>query len=454
MYPYHQFFRAVTLIVAVALASDPAAAAHNDGFTKTSPSLFTTSFPHGVQEWTAEPTVIRTRIVDADLSVLGTTNAPAATVGIDLFEDVSFTAVFERTERTGLSGYAWIGGLEGVRHGRAVLVVHKGVLAGSISLPGAHYEVVSAGNGVHAIHEIDQSAFPPEMHGIHSPLQLEKGRTDAPALVDTCQQIRVLVAYSPEARAAAGGVAAVESLVALAVTETNQSYINSGLVQRIVLAHSMETDAGDAANSFSTDLYALSNLVDGIFDNVDTARETYNADMVGLIIENSSSCGIGFLNSSEDSAFTVTHRTCATGYYSFGHELGHNMSARHDWYIDDIGGSSAPRKGLVNVADGWRTIMAYNTLCGDQGGYCTRLPYWSNPGVLYGGDPMGVISTGPTNCIAGALSPDPSTCAADNRLTLNNTCNTVANFRVGSGDSIFDDGFEVGNTAAWSNSVP
>ncbi len=452
MYPYHRFFRAVSLIVAAALALSSAAAAQNNEVTKASPSLFTASFAGGVPDWTAEPTIVRTRIVDVDLSVLGTTSAPAATVDIDLFDDVSFTAVFERTERTGLGGFAWIGRLDGVRHGRAVLVVHKGLLAASISMPGAYYEVVSAGNGFHAIHEIDQSAFPPEMHEIQSPPQPEKERTDGPALVDTCQQIRVLVPYSPEARAAAGGVAAVESLVALAVTETNQSYVNSGLVQRIVLAHAMETAPGDAANSFSTDLYALSNLADGVFDDVDAARETYKADMVGLIIENFSSCGLGFLDSSEDSAFTVTHRTCATGYYSFGHELGHNMSARHDWYIDDIGGSRAARKGFVNVADGWRTVMAYNRLCTDQGGSCTRLPYWSNPNVLYGGDSMGVSSTGPTNCSAGSLIPDPSTCAADNRLTLNNTCSTVANFRVGSGDTIFNDGFETGNTTAWSSS--
>jgi len=454
VYPRSWLLRAVFLIVFAALASVSAATAQHTDPSKTSSGLFTTSSIDGAQAWSAEPTIVRTRIVDVHLDVLGTANSPADTVGIELFGDVSFTAVFERIERTGLGGFAWIGRLEGVDHGRAVLVANKGLLAGSISMPGSHYEVRSTGNGAHAIHEIDQSAFPPETHGIQSPSPLKGERREAPALVDTCQQIRVLVPYSPEARAAAGGVAAMESLVALAVAETNQSYVNSGLVQRIILAHAMETDPGDASNSFNTDLYALSNLSDGIFDNVDTARETYSADMVGLIIENSSSCGIGFLNSEEDSAFTVTHRTCATGYYSFGHELGHNMSARHDWYIDDAGGSSAYRKGFINLADEWRTIMGYNTLCSDHGVYCNRLPYWSNPNVLYGGDPMGVSSAGPTNCTSGSLSPDPSTCAADNRLALNNTCSTVANFRLGSGESIFVDGFESGNTSAWSSSVP
>ena len=28
-------------------------------------------------------------------------------------------------------------------------------------------------------------------------------------------------------------------------------------------------------------------------------------------------------------AFAVVDRTCATGYYSFGHEMGHNMGLNH-----------------------------------------------------------------------------------------------------------------------------
>jgi hypothetical protein len=161
---------------------------------------------------------------------------------------------------------------------------------------------------------------------------------------------------------------------------------------------------------------------------------------VALIIENSSYCGLGYLNSTAEYAFSVTHRTCATGYYSFGHELGHNMSARHDWYTDDtLNNPYSYSKGFVYINDPtrWRTIMAYNSLCGDTPPYtrCNRLQYWSNPNILFGGIPMGVDSSGPNNCVEGSTTPDPSTCAADNRLTLNNTCSTVANFRVGVGAS-------------------
>jgi hypothetical protein len=60
--------------------------------------------------------------------------------------------------------------------------------------------------------------------------------------------------------------------------------------------------------------------------------------------------------------------------------------------------------------------MAYNNDCYDSGFDCTRIPYWSNLMVTYGGVPMGVAEGGYH--------------AADNRKTLNNTACTVANFRT------------------------
>jgi hypothetical protein len=61
-------------------------------------------------------------------------------------------------------------------------------------------------------------------------------------------------------------------------------------------------------------------------------------------------------------------------------------------------------------------VMAYNDGCQAAGVSCTRINYWSNPDTFYNGVATGVSST--------------STSAADNRLTLNNTAYTVANFRA------------------------
>jgi hypothetical protein len=255
-------------------------------------------------------------------------------------------------------------------------------------------------------------------------------------VIDSCEQIQVLVAYSPKAKAAVGGAAQMEARIALAVVETNASYANSGITQRIELAHTMETLPGEALDNFGSDLDALHVLNDGVFNNVDVARETYVADAVALLIDDNQYCGLGYLNSSASTAFTVTNWNCATGYYSFGHELGHNLSARHDWYADGCtsGGNCPYSKGFVYLEDRWRTVMAYNALCSDTapGTGCNRLPYWSNPEVSYQGTvPMGVARDGPADCIEGSTSPDPSSCAADNRLAQNTSCENFANFRQG-----------------------
>src|SRR5262249_22892410 len=106
------------------------------------------------------------------------------------------------------------------------------------------------------------------------------------------------------------------------------------------------------------------------------------------------------------------------GKFSFGHELGHLMGARHDWVADDTNNSPYTyNHGFVMAtptapAEPWRTVMAYD--CPPPG--CPRVPYFSNPNVNYpaGGDAMGVAN-GPQQ--------------ANNSLTLNNTALTMANFR-------------------------
>ena len=119
-------------------------------------------------------------------------------------------------------------------------------------------------------------------------------------------------------------------------------------------------------------------------------------------------------NSFESFAFSVVHVTCATGYYSFGHELGHNMGSAHDQanagvaLFDYSFGYQAPNRAF-------RTIMAYNCVGG-----CPRVKYFSNPWVSYAGQPMGIDH-----------NSDPAN-SADNARSLNNARFTVANWRVSS----------------------
>lgn len=113
------------------------------------------------------PEVIRERFVTIALNLLGGGDSPPSDVLVlNLFEDVTLTARLSHFERA-QDGYTWIGRVEGVKLSDVVLVVTQGVLAGSITMPGATYVIEHTdaeyqGKKVYTIYEIDQSTFPPD----------------------------------------------------------------------------------------------------------------------------------------------------------------------------------------------------------------------------------------------------------------------------------------------------
>jgi hypothetical protein len=371
--------------------------------------------------------VIRSREVRIDVSRL----AEATTLSIPTFGAETLQIIRERTARVA-DGLYWYGRIEGQPGSSVTLMVKGEALIGNIrTQQGQAYEIRYLGGGVHRLQEVDPSRYPPEAEPlvpeVRAPAEADVCTTDPPTDID------VLVIYTDDARVAAGGTDAIEATAFLAVEETNQSYLNSNVTQRLRLAHVSEVNYAETGTS-STDLMALRNKTDGIMDNVHTLRDTHAADIVVLLTESLDACGRAHLmtpvqNAFESSAFGVVRRSCATGNYSFGHELGHNMSARHDWAVDNINNSPyAFNHGHLVTAPGdtsvapWRTVMSYNEACITAGTSCTRILYWSNPFINYPisgtiTDPMG-ISTG--------------TQQTDNHQTLANTALTVANFRCSS----------------------
>jgi hypothetical protein len=125
-------------------------------------------------------------------------------------------------------------------------------------------------------------------------------------------------------------------------------------------------------------------------------------------------------------AISVVQFHCTTDIYSFGHELGHLMSARHDWSRDWKNNSpyaynhGCTQPKPLNGDDPWRTIMAMNDEClaernaNDLPIDCARQLQWSDPNGCTKRDLLGVVRSFPET---------------DNRRTLENTALTVANFR-------------------------
>ena len=210
------------------------------------------------------------------------------------------------------------------------------------------------------------------------------------------------------------------SHINLGIAETNTGYANSGVVQRVRLANAAEvsyTEAGTTTSGMITDLNRVTNTSDGFLDSVHTLRNTYNADVVSLwetgYNNPSGACGIawlmpGNLPSFASNAFSVVDISCATGYYSFGHEMGHNMGLNHARVDYATPPTGAYPYSFGYKWTGYRTVMAYAP--------GTRILHFSNPNVSYLGNATGV------NEAAGN--------SANNALSLNNTRVTVANWRV------------------------
>ena len=206
---------------------------------------------------------------------------------------------------------------------------------------------------------------------------------------DASSVIDVLIVYTGAAMRAIGGAAAMDSHISLAIAQTNQAYTLSGVKQQLRLVHSEEINYAETGD-LNLDLGALRTNGDTTLDEVHLMRDAYGADVVSLWVENGgNSCGQSAVMSTVGSyyarsAFNVVARSCAVGNYSFAHELGHNMGLRHDAFVDSDVTPYAFGHGFVDVANKFRTIMAYDDACVAANTSCTRIGQFSSATAKYG----------------------------------------------------------------------
>ena len=355
-------------------------------------------------------------------------------ITVELFDGQVLTIQLNRLEQRSQNNYTWHGRVLGYGNSHAVLTVVNGQMAGSIVLfdngsrTGTTYQIQSALDGTQTLRRIDQNAFPqdhpPGGENLHvPPAQAKKsalgadtlGRTStmatASAAADSGAVIDVMVVYSNQVAAAAGS--AIGAQIQQAVDTANTAYANSGIATRLRLVHYQQVSY-DESGDFNTDLNRVTTAGDGYMDDVPALRNTYGADLVSLFVENPQYCGLAWVGPSSSYAFSVVNRGCASGNYSFVHELGHNFGALHDPYVDPGTSPYAFGHGLTDPAQGWRTVMAYNNACAAAGTSCARIAYFSNPNLTYGSpaDPLGTAST------------------SDNARVHNQNAYNVANFRL------------------------
>jgi len=195
--------------------------------------------------------------------------------------------------------------------------------------------------------------------------------------------IDVMIVYTKNA--ARHYVLPMQDLIARAVEETNQSFRNSGLGNiSLRLVHTQLVDYDETNGEHFDHLYRM---VDGLgpFRDVHRLRDEKRADIVGMIIDDPSGCGLSTRVAPDaEEAYFVVHHSCAAVTLSLAHEIGHILGARHDRDSDENEAPFPYGHGYVN-GDKWRDIMSYQQSCAG----CPRIPFWSNPRITYKGEPTG-----------------------------------------------------------------
>ena len=210
---------------------------------------------------------------------------------------------------------------------------------------------------------------------------------------------------------------AIVRLINLAVAETNTAYSNSGIATRLRLVHThFDGSYNDYTRSWEQTLSLLRNNGDGQLDYVHAMRNQYGADFVSMMVDTGSYCGIGYRpdRPSAADAFSLAKWSCATGYFSFGHEVAHNMGCNHDY--SNSQGNGIHNYGYKyesgsNYNDRFRTIMSYDCQNG-----CPRIQMFSNPYKYRGGKAVG-------------------SSRANNAKWIQERLSIYAKFRTGSGAS-------------------
>jgi hypothetical protein len=263
----------------------------------------------------------------------------------------------------------------GLPSGVTTIVVNGDAVTGSIQTDTGLFRIRPLGGGAHALIKVGK--FPPE----HPPSFNEKlkEQRDLPPFERKSEQdtstteIRILVAYTPRVESK---VTDVKGLVDLAFVETNQSYRDSGVQIVATSATSAPVKVNyTEAGSHDADLAALQNKTDGKIDEIHQVRDESRADVVVLLIDDGSFCGLASqILATKDTAFVVVYHDCATGYYSFAHEIGHLQGARHNPEADGTNVPFSYGHGFMDIVRKRRTIMSY-----DCPGGCPRMPQWARP---------------------------------------------------------------------------
>ncbi|MEJ1157840.1 M12 family metallo-peptidase [Prosthecomicrobium sp. N25] len=395
------------------------------------------------------PNARRHRIVEVDASALAATVAPlgmdndprraekvppaSATVAIELFPDLAVTLEREAVEAAPTGGFAWTGRAKGRRTAFASLVVKDGRITGVVETDGRIFRIDPVPNSAnHQVTELDPASYKRDLHrdlpGSADDMGRKKKKpkpakpgtttppTTTPPTTSTNTDIKVLIAYTPQA---AAKVSDIQAQAQLAITLANAAFQRSGVKITYTLVGTVAASSyNETAGSYGDVLDDLTGGASGLA-NVATQRNALQADLVSLLVARNEYCGVAWVVPDPDSGSaawgtSVVSVDCVSNN-TFSHETGHNMGLYHDRYVESSAPNSVYNFGYVDVTARFRDIMSYPDKCSASRVTCTRIPYFSTPLVNYNGVPVGI--------------PQGSAGAADGVRKLNENATGIAGYR-------------------------
>ena len=398
---------------------------------------------------------LRSRVAEVYLGQLesarlGVEGRRQVRLGLNLFADAEFEAVFERSALTA-SGYTLTGRLADAPMSTVALTVSGEWVAGTIWSPHGRYVIRPLGGGVASVRQLDPSSLgrcgveadssegltglslsEPERPSLRHALDAVASDKSVPVSEappeDDGSLIDLLVVYPSFGRRSAGGYLAMRALIDSDVALANEAYRIGGAAQRLNLVAAVEarrTALENGKDGMSEALRHVSDPSSGYMDEVSELRDSYAADLVlvhwGHVIDGATAGVADLLESLEPpSAVEGT----PLGYsvansFAFAHELGHNMGLRHE-RANDPGNTPFPYSHGIQLLNP-EGFLRFATIMASSGPH--PVPRFSNPRQWHpdeSGIRMGVPGDDPSDSADGP---------ADAVRSLNGTRRLVANFR-------------------------
>lgn len=444
------------------------------------------------------PEVFRRRVVAADLTYLQAKVMPRVApadagsakrvetsgdaVRFNLFADVIVDAVIESFQHTQSGDLVWQGRLADGKDGSVHLVIAKGRITGSVIAGGMTYAIFPDKQGNTVIDQIDPGGFPKA--GPHPIPEIPKGEkrgdlpfwqapADGPSIVGDPNSMTIVTLLAAYTDAAAAESADIQSEINLAVSMANTSFANSGInitLQLVGTIAATYVEAGRSASTVINDA-RLGMAGSGELSELYSARRTFGADLVALIVRNYSAfqaCGIAYMPLNPTVAYAQygvsasMRGSCITGNQTLAHEIGHNMGVAHDRYAvraynEGPWYGTLPQDydyfGYVDTGAREMDVMSYFDACSAAGVSCTRATRFSNPSRTFtNGSPSGIAlgQTDPANN-ARVLNINKDVVAQWRPTTATGISLTVVKSGTGSGTVISSpDGINCGSTCSAS----